>query len=128
MLKWMRSLPVVTGDPLQGAAVPVLLLLNLAFNVIANASFKLSALGGSWQSFLGWQVAGNLAGFITVITLTWLLRYHPLHVVFPVTTGLAVVGVQVLAAARLFHEPIGPRQWLGTLLIVLGILFVGGRG
>ncbi len=128
MLKWMRSLPVVTGDPLQGAAVPVLLLLNLAFNVIANASFKLSALGGSWQSFLGWQVAGNLAGFITVITLTWLLRYHPLHLVFPVTTGLAVVGVQVLAAARLFHEPIGPRQWLGTLLIVLGILFVGGRG
>jgi multidrug transporter EmrE-like cation transporter len=128
MLKWMRSLPVVTGDPLQGAAVPVLLLLNLAFNVIANASFKLSALGGSWQSFLGWQVAGNLAGFITVITLTWLLRYHPLHLVFPVTTGLAVVGVQVLAAARLFHEPIGPRQWLGTLLIVLGIFFIGGRG
>jgi multidrug transporter EmrE-like cation transporter len=128
MLKWMRSLPVVAGDPLQGAAVPVLLLLNLAFNVIANASFKLSALGGSWQSFLGWQVAGNLAGFITVITLTWLLRYHPLHLVFPVTTGLAVVGVQVLAAARLFHEPIGPRQWLGTLLIVLGIFFIGGRG
>ncbi|OGO48572.1 MAG: hypothetical protein A2Z30_01170 [Chloroflexi bacterium RBG_16_64_43] len=119
---------MVTGDPLQGAAVPVLLVLNLAFNAIANASFKLSALGGSWQSFLGWQVAGNLAGFITVISLTWLLRYHPLHIVFPVTTGLAVVGVQVLAAARLFHEPIGPRQWLGTLLIVLGILFIGGRG
>ncbi len=128
MLKWMRSLPMVTGDRLQGAVVPILLLLNLAFNVLANGSFKLSALGGSWQSFLGWQVVGNLAGLITVITLTWLLRYHPLHVVFPVTTGLAVLGVQVLAASLLFREPIGARQWLGTLLIVLGIFFIGGRG
>jgi multidrug transporter EmrE-like cation transporter len=127
MLKWVRGLTVVTGDPLQGLAVPVLLVLNFAFNVIANASFKLSALGGSWPTFLWWQVAGNLAGFITVITLTWLLRYHPLHVVFPVTTGLAVLGVQVLAAAAFFHEPIGARQWLGTLLIVLGIVLIGGR-
>jgi multidrug transporter EmrE-like cation transporter len=127
MLKWMRSLPMVTGDRLQGAVVPILLLLNLAFNVLANGSFKLSALGGSWRSFLGWQDVGNLAGLITVITLTWLLRYHPLHVVFPVTTGLAVLGVQVLAASLLFREPIGARQWLGTLLIVLGIFFIGGR-
>ena len=128
MLTWMRNLSTVTGDRLQGAVVPVLLLLNLAFNVVANGSFKLSALGGSWQSFLGWQVVGNLAGLITVITLTWLLRYHPLHIVFPVTTGLAVLGVQVLAASLLFREPIGARQWLGTLLIVLGIFFIGGRG
>jgi len=106
----------------------VLLLFNLAFNVIANASFKHSALSGSWQSFLGWQVAGNLPGFITVITLTWLLRYPPLHIVFPLTSGLAVVGIQVLVAALLFREPIGPRLWLGTLLIGLGVHFIGGRG
>ena len=104
-----------------------LLVANLAFNVLANASFKVSAFSANWRAFLFWQVVGNLSGFLTVITLTWLLRYDALHVVFPLTTGLAVVGVQVLAAALFFHEAITPPQWLGTMLIVLGIVLIGGR-
>jgi multidrug transporter EmrE-like cation transporter len=104
-----------------------LLVANLTFNVLANASFKVSAFSASWRGFLLWQVVGNLSGFLTVITLTWLLRYDALHVVFPLTTGLAVVGVQVLAAALFFHETTTPAQWLGTILIVLGILLIGGR-
>ncbi|MGA2820145.1 MAG: hypothetical protein ABSF61_05755 [Anaerolineales bacterium] len=115
--------------PSGSSALIVLSLLaaNLAFNVVANASFKVSALSANWRGFLFWQVVGNLSGFITVITLTWLLRYDALHVVFPLTTGLAVVGVQVLAAAWFFHETTTPAQWLGTLLIVLGIVLIGGR-
>lgn len=100
---------------------------NLLFNVIANASFKLSAQGHSWRHFLVWQVIGNLSGLVTVLTLTGLLRYIPLSVAFPVTTGLTVIGVQVIAAWLLFQESITPTQWLGTLLIMAGILLVGGK-
>jgi len=100
---------------------------NTLFNIISNASFKYSALSPSWRGFLAWQVVGNLTGLITVITLTWLLRFVPLNVAFPVTTGLAVIGVQVIAAGLLFQESISPAQWLGTLFIVAGIALIGGR-
>jgi drug/metabolite transporter (DMT)-like permease len=33
----------------------------------------------------------------------------------------------VFAAHRLFHESIGASQWLGTLLVVVGILLIGAR-
>ena len=101
---------------------------NLLFNIVANASFKVSASSPNVRSFLTWQVVGNIAGFITVLTLTGLLRYIPLSVAYPVTMGLAVLGVQVVAASVLFHEPITPAQWLGTLCIALGIALIGGRG
>jgi len=52
----------------------------------------------------------------------------PLHVGYPITVGLAVLGVQIVGARVIFHEPIVPAQWLGTLLIVLGIMLIGGRG
>lgn len=97
---------------------------NLVFNIVANAAFKLSAASATWRGFLVWQVVGNLAGFITVLTLTGLLRYVPLHVAYPVTAGLAVVGVQVVAARWLFDEPISSAQWLGTLLVTLGIVLI----
>jgi multidrug transporter EmrE-like cation transporter len=100
---------------------------NLLFNVISNASLKISADSRTWRPFLAWQVAGNLTGLITVLTLTALLRYLPLHVAFPLTMGLTVIGVQVLAAHGLFHESIGASQWLGTLLVVVGILLIGAR-
>ncbi len=103
------------------------LFLNLVFNVLANAGFKLSAQTRDWRAFLFWQVIGNLSGFITVLTLTALLRYLPLSVAFPLTTGLAVIGVQVLAAGWYFREPIRPAQWVGTLLIILGIWLIERR-
>lgn len=100
---------------------------NLLFNIVANASFKMSAASPNWRGFLAWQVVGNLAGLATVITLTTLLKFLPLHVAYPVTVGLAVIGVQVVGAALLFHEPIASRQWMGTLLVAAGILLIGGR-
>lgn len=99
---------------------------NLLFNIIANASFKVSADSIHWKDFLFWQVVGNLSGFITVITLTWLLRYMPLHIAFPVTTGLAVIGVQIFAGILLFGETISFYQRLGTMLVVLGIVLLSG--
>jgi multidrug transporter EmrE-like cation transporter len=102
-----------------------LFLANFLFNVISNASFKYSAQSPGWNGIIAWQIVGNLAGFITVVTLTLLLRNTALNVAFPITAGLSVVGVQVFAAWLLFHEPISPVKWLGTLLIVLGIILIG---
>ena len=118
----LPSLPVD-----RTGSVVALIGANLLFNVIASASFRMSAHSPDWRRFLLWQVIGNLSGFITVLALTGLLRYIPLSVAYPVTTGLAVIGVQVLAAAWLFGETVSPAQWLGTLLVVLGILLIGGR-
>ncbi len=112
---------------LNRPAVVALVGANLLFNIVAGASFKLSAESPNWRGFLIWQVIGNLAGLITVLALTGLLRYISLHIAYPVTTGLAVLGVQVVAARLLFHETIGPAQWLGTLFIVVGILLIGTR-
>jgi len=109
------------------AVILALVSANLLFNIIANASFRVSAFSPTWRSFLSWQVVGNLAGFITVLTLTGLLRYVPLRVAYPVTTGLAVLGVQVVAAGFLFREPVTPVQWLGTLFVAMGIVLIGAR-
>ena len=106
------------------AAVTVLLALNLLFNILANASFRISARSASWREVLTWQVTGNAAGFVTAITLTGLLRYVPLSIAFPVTTGMSILGVQVVAAWCLFHEPIDAVQWLGSLLIGVGIFLL----
>ena len=112
----------------RGAAVVTgLIASNLLFNILANAGFKASAASPTWQGFLAWQVIGNLAGFITVLTLTGLLRYLPLHVAYPVTTGLAILGVQLVAARWLFREAISPTQWLGAMLVMAGIFLIGRR-
>ena len=63
-----------------------LIVINLGFNVLSNAAFRVSATSPNWRGLLIWQVVGNLAGFVTVITLTWMLKYMPLSVAFPLTT------------------------------------------
>lgn len=94
------------------------------FAFVANASFKRSALGEGWQEFLRWQVIGNIAGFCSVLALTFLLRYLPLHIAYAVTLGLAFVAVEVGAAALLFRETVTPIQWFGSGLIGVGIVAI----
>jgi multidrug transporter EmrE-like cation transporter len=101
-----------------------LVALNVIFSILANAAFRVSARSATWSGVLTWQVVGNLAGFVTVVSLTGLLRYLPLTIAFPVTTGMSILGVQVVAANWLFHEPIGLGQWAGALLIGLGVFLV----
>lgn len=106
------------------ALILALVLTHLVFNIVANSSFKVSAQSENWRSFLTWQVIGNIAGFVTVIMLTWLLRYQPLSVAFPLTTGLGVIGVQIIAGHWLFGEAISLEHWLGAVLVILGIFFL----
>ena len=124
MARWQQAVQIrVVGH--SWAVIGVLTAANLLFNVVANASFKVSADSRTWREFLFWQIVGNLAGLITVLTLTALLRYLPLRIAFPLTAGLMVIGVQVGAAHWLFHEPITPGQWMGTLLVTAGIFLIG---
>jgi multidrug transporter EmrE-like cation transporter len=106
------TLPHAQGNlPMIGG----LLLLNLVFNILGNASFKLSALAANWK---------GLVGVSTVLTLTGLLKYLPLHVAQPMVQGLAILGVQILAARLFFHETISPTQWIGMVVIIAGIVLI----
>jgi multidrug transporter EmrE-like cation transporter len=113
--------------PTQAAAIIFLLIACVLCQVVSNSGFKYSATSGSMRGFMAWQVVGNIAGFISVPTITGLLRFLPLSVVFPVSTGLAIISIQIVAAQFLFHESISSTQWLGTLLVVAGIALIGGR-
>lgn len=50
---------------------------HFGFNIVAAVAFRLAALSSSWSAFLAWRIAGNLAGFVTVLALTVLLRFSP---------------------------------------------------
>jgi multidrug transporter EmrE-like cation transporter len=121
-----QRLRLSTAPLSQGSLLLIcgLFILNMLFNILGNASFKLSALAGNWKGLVGWQVVGNLAGFVTVLTLTGLLKFLPLHVAQPMVQGLAIIGVQIVASRLFFHETISPTQWLGMLVIVAGILLI----
>jgi multidrug transporter EmrE-like cation transporter len=107
--------------------VAVLIALNVACSIVANVAFRLSAFSATWSDVLGWQVLGNVAGLVTVVALTCTLRYVPLGVAFPLTTGMSVLGVQIVAARGPFHEPITTIQWAGSLLIGVGLVLVQCR-
>ncbi len=105
-------------------AVPALGLLYVACVVASNVGFKLSAGSQNWRGFLAWQVMGNLAGFLGVISFTLLLKFIPLYLAYGIFMGLGFVAVQVVAARLIFKEPIRSVQWIGVTLILLGIFLI----
>jgi multidrug transporter EmrE-like cation transporter len=111
----------------RGSVLVALILVSAGGNVASSVCVKLSAMSGTWRAFFWLQVAGNLLGFVGLITYTALLRFMPLHVGYPLTVGLAAIGVQVLASGTILHESVGRSQWLGTALIILGITLVAAR-
>jgi multidrug transporter EmrE-like cation transporter len=122
-----RFLGAVTLSSRSTLAAALLLGGNLVCNILAHIGFKLSATSDGWRGFLLWQAAGNLAGFLAVLALTGLLRFLPLHVAYPLSAGLAVIGIQMGAARLFFGEVISPGQWLGTALVIVGIALIGGK-
>lgn len=124
----MARFPVLSAVkiPLTGSpwVIAALIGCNFMFNIIANSCFKVSTASTNWRHFLAWQVAGNIAGLMTVLTLTGVMRYLPLHMAYPVCMGLAVIGVQIVGAYLIFHETISVIQWLGTLLVIFGIVLI----
>jgi multidrug transporter EmrE-like cation transporter len=104
------------------------LLCYLVFVTGANIFLKLSADAGSFPPFIMMQIAGNLAGLVGVLAYTGLMRTVPLHVAFPLTRGLVVLGIQLVAALLVFHEAFRPTEAVGTLLVTAGIVCVGVSG
>ena len=107
--------------------IDALFLAHAIATVLATSGFKLSAASQTTRGFWTWQILGNMAGFAGVLALTGLLRYLPVHVVYPLSQGFSVLAIQVIAARSFFHESITPIQWLGTALIVGGIILVGSQ-
>ncbi len=107
-----------------------LVVATLALNTFGNICFKLSVAREPAPArrlvrrFLGWQAAGNVAGFLGVLTFTWLLRRMSLEAAFPLIQGLTVVGVQLFGGRMVFGERIPALAWAGTGLLLGGIVLV----
>jgi len=104
--------------------ISALLLVNVAFNVIANVGFKRSAVGAWPRDFLIWQGVGNVAGFVAVMTLTFVMRYISLSQALAFSWGLGFIASQVFGARFLLHEVITPLQWAGVVLIGGGLVLI----
>jgi multidrug transporter EmrE-like cation transporter len=101
------------------------LLCYLVFVTGANIFLKLSADASSLLPFITMQIAGNLAGFVGILAYTGLMRTLPLHVAFPLTRGLVVLGIQLVAALLVFHEAFRLTEGAGAVLVTAGIVCVG---
>lgn len=97
----------------------------LVFVTFANIFLKLSAGAGTVGYFLVMQIAGNLAGLVGILAYTGLLRTLPLHVAFPLSRGLVVLGVQLVASLLFFHEAFKPTEAAGAVLVAAGVILVG---
>jgi multidrug transporter EmrE-like cation transporter len=102
-----------------------LLLCYLVFVTSANVFLKLSAGAGTVWYFIIMQIAGNLAGFVGILAYTGLLQTLPLHIAFPISRGLVVLGVQLAASLLFFHEVFRPTEAVATALVTAGIILVG---
>jgi multidrug transporter EmrE-like cation transporter len=101
------------------------LLCYLVFVTSANVFLKLSAdADGVWR-FILMQAAGNLLGFVGILAYTGLLRTLPLHIAFPLSRGLVVLGVQLAASVLVFREVLRPTEAAGAALVTAGIIIVG---
>jgi multidrug transporter EmrE-like cation transporter len=114
---------------MQSLIIAILSLAVIACTAASNVSFKWSALSPALKGFLWWQLVGNLAGFMSVLSFTFLLRFIPLYLAYAVTAGLGFISVQVFGAHLIFHEAITATQWFGIALITTGIIVVslGGK-
>ncbi len=95
---------------------------DVAANTAAHICLKLSAARRGVRLFLAWQAAGNFASFLGVLAYTALLRTLSLHAAYPLSEGLTAVGVQVVGSLIVLKERISPAAWVGTGLVLCGIV------
>ena len=95
------------------------------FVTAANVLLKLSAGSAGAAGFWLYQAAGNLIGFFGILIYTAVLRTAPLHVAFPVSRGVGVLGIQLVASLLVFHEVFRTAEAVGIALVTAGIILVG---
>jgi multidrug transporter EmrE-like cation transporter len=117
-----KGFPLYCGRRMKNAGF---LLCYLVFVTSANVFLKVSAEAREPWLFVTMFAAGNLAGFVGVLAYTGLLRTLPLHLAFPLSRGIVVLGVQLVAALLFFHETFRLTEAAGAVLVTAGILLVG---
>lgn len=102
----------------------VALLLAVVFEAAEQVCWRMNGRAGGWAwKWLGWGIATHIAHLAAWIGL---LKLIPLSVALPLT-GLDYIVV-ALVSARLFGEKMDRRRWVGTWLIVLGVVLIGSGG
>jgi multidrug transporter EmrE-like cation transporter len=114
--------PAILSAPMKNAA---LLVCYFLFVTASNVFLKLSADSRETWVFLTMFAAGNVAGFVGILAYTGLLRTLPLHVAFPLSRGLVVLGVQLAASLVFFHERFTLKEAGAVALVTAGIVLVG---
>jgi undecaprenyl phosphate-alpha-L-ara4N flippase subunit ArnE len=104
----------------------LLLACCIACETIEQLLYRGAATGSIWQKLLQFIAPGIGFHFLRIGLWLSLLRMLPLGVALPLT-GLTSVTIAV-SAAWIYHEPVTPRRWLGTLLIVIGFAMVTASG
>ena len=102
----------------------LMILLNQALNVGATTGFALSGNSNTTQRFVFWQLIGSVFGFGTQISFAGLVHFSSLEFANSIGIGLAFVSAQIFSAYVFFHIPFTPWQWLGTALVLIGIIFI----
>lgn len=130
----MRHRPVLNRNALlsalpaagTGYLLPILVLvvIDQICNVAANTSFALSGKAASVRTFVLWQIFGGLFGLATQLCFAGLVRFDSVRFANSIDIGLAFLSAQLFSAYLYFHEPFTRAQWLGTVLIVAGVLLV----
>jgi len=103
------------------AGIAVVALVALAASQIG---FKYASGAQNFKTTILWFLAAGVAGTISMVLYTILLRFVPLSVGYAVLFGLGFVLIQVVAAKLILKESISLVQWLGGAVMVAGILMI----
>lgn len=81
----------------------------------------LGALAGAAGSPTIWIGTAFLVVFFALFAAA--LSWEDLSFVLPVISTEVIVNVAF--ASYFLHEPVSPKRWLGTLMIAVGVVFIG---
>lgn len=102
----------------------ILLYSSIAFNVLTNVSFNLSAINEQ-NSFKRWSyfILGLVFGLINSFLFTECLKQLSLQVASAIFFSLTIIGL-CIAAHFMFKEEITTLRLGGMLLIIAGVVMV----
>ena len=127
-----KSLPVAPQRTVSGARGVFITLglaaLNQVMNIGATTGFAISGISENARSFIVWQIIGSFFGLGTQLTFAGLVRFTSVQLASAVGIGLAFLSAEVVTAYGIFHEPFTRTQWLGVVVVFLGLmLLIWGR-
>ncbi len=123
--RWLLpTVPVSIQAPPQSILIAGIVLLNQVFNVGATAAFALSGKAEAASGFVFWQIAGGLFGLGLQITFAGMVRFFSVQFANSVGIGLSFLTAQIIVAYLFFHEPFSAIQWVGSALVLVGILLI----